>query len=127
MRAVEPAEAPRVLTQHLAQVRQPALTSLKGDSGALEVVNQLLLALIQKVHRGAVEPSPTGSPDSQEPRRKPLGRLAAQWDAPARGAGARPPLCRKKSHLPQANRNFLLLAGTKNPSTMLGRGFRPGP
>jgi len=56
LRPVESAEAPRVLTQHLAQVLQRALTSLKGDSGGLEVVNQLLLALIQRVQQGAVEP-----------------------------------------------------------------------
>ncbi len=40
LRPVEPAEAPRVLTQHLAQVLQRALTSLKGDSGGLEVVSR---------------------------------------------------------------------------------------
>jgi len=56
LRKVESAEVPRVLTQHLAQVLQRALTSLKGDSDALEVVNQLLLALIQRVQQGAVEP-----------------------------------------------------------------------
>ncbi len=56
LRTVESAEAAQVLTRHLTQVLLRALTSLKGDSGALEVVNQLLLALIQKVHRGAVEP-----------------------------------------------------------------------
>ena len=55
---------------------------------------------------------------NEGPSRKPLGRLAGSFP---------PPLCRKKSYLPQANRNFLLLAGTKNPSTMLGRGSRPGP
>jgi len=55
------------LTRYLTQVLQRALTSLKGDSGGLEVVNQLLVALIQRVQQGAVEPSPTGSPDSQRP------------------------------------------------------------
>ncbi len=40
-----------------------------------------------------------------------VGRLATRRDAPARGAGARPPLCCKKSHLPPANHDFLRIAG----------------
>ncbi len=56
LRAVDPAEAPQALTRHLSQALLRALSSVKEGPRSVELVNQVLLALVERVQRGAVDP-----------------------------------------------------------------------
>lgn len=55
LRHVDPAEAPHVLTRHLSQALVRALASLKEGPQATEAVNAVLLDLLERVRKGAVD------------------------------------------------------------------------
>ncbi len=66
LRVVDPAEAPQALTRHLAQALLRTLSSVKEGPQSIELVNQILQALMERVQRGAVDPQDLVEGDLRE-------------------------------------------------------------